>query len=161
MVYGLSVKPNRYVFDEISPGTRFLEATCYVYLLGPPYPKPTTTNYAAMGDPTKRDHLTFSTRRRKSPSVRLSENLLDIALAAILWVYEIRPQIVNGAGMDIDLSDKVYADAGFTMPKPFAARFILSTENRLKILKKQWEIEQNRGYELRGIPVDVDRMMKL
>ncbi|KAJ6128656.1 cytochrome P450 CYP2 subfamily [Penicillium samsonianum] len=161
LVYGLSAKPNRYEFDEISPGTRSLEATRYVSLLGPPYPKPTTTNYAPMGDPTKRDHLTFSTRRRKSPGVRLTENLLDIALAAILWVYEIRPPIVNGAGMDIDLSDKVYADAGFTMPKPFAARFILRTENRLRILKDQWEIKQNGGYELRGILVDVDGMMQL
>ncbi|KAJ5698628.1 hypothetical protein N7462_000633 [Penicillium macrosclerotiorum] len=120
-----------------------------------------SAEYAAMGDPTKRDHFTFSTGRRMCPGARLAENSLDIALAAILWAYEIRPPLVNGVEMDIDLSDNAYTDAGFTIPKPFSARFVPRTEDRLRILKEQWGIAQNEGYELRGIPVDVDGMMQL
>jgi cytochrome P450 len=108
----------------------------------------------------KRDHFTFSTGRRTCPGARLAENSLDIALAGILWAYEIRPPLVNGVEMEMDVSDNAYADAGFTIPKPFAARFIPRTEDRMRIVKEQWEIAQSEGYEMRGIAVDVDGMMQ-
>ncbi|KAL8938469.1 MAG: hypothetical protein Q9216_003882, partial [Gyalolechia sp. 2 TL-2023] len=56
-------------------------------------------DYAAMSDPYKRDHFTFSTGRRVCPGARLAENSLDIALAGMLWAFEIRPPLIGaGAG---------------------------------------------------------------
>ncbi|KAF2475851.1 cytochrome P450 CYP2 subfamily [Lindgomyces ingoldianus] len=119
-----------------------------------------SSEYAAMSDPYKRDHFTFSTGRRTCPGARLAENSLDIALAGILWGFEIRPPLVNGRETEMDLSDNAYPDAGFSLPKPFAARFIPRTEERRRVIEKQWEIAKNEGYELRGISVDLDGIVQ-
>lgn len=119
-----------------------------------------SSDYAAMSDPNKRDHFTFSTGRRTCPGARLAENSLDIALAGIMWAFEIRPPLVNGAEAEMDLSDNGYLDEGFTIPKPFAVRFIPRSEERLRIVKEQWERATKDGYELRGVPVDIDGMMQ-
>ncbi|KAF1952595.1 cytochrome P450 CYP2 subfamily [Byssothecium circinans] len=119
-----------------------------------------SSEYAAMSDPYKRDHFTFSTGRRTCPGARLAENSLDIALAGILWGFEIRPPLVNGMEAKMDLSDNAYPDAGFSLPKPFAARFIPRDEERLRVIEEQWEIAINEGYELRGISVDIDGIMQ-
>ncbi|KAL2141675.1 hypothetical protein VTI28DRAFT_2121 [Corynascus sepedonium] len=120
-----------------------------------------SSEYAAMSNPYKRDHFTFSTGRRTCPGARLAENSLNIALASILWAFDIRPPLdANGVEMDMDLSDNAYADAGFTIPKPFAARFIPRSAERAKIVNAAWEAAIREGYELRGVPVDVDGMVQ-
>ncbi|KAL2016254.1 hypothetical protein VTK56DRAFT_4030 [Thermocarpiscus australiensis] len=96
-----------------------------------------SAEYAAMSDPYARDHFTFSTGRRVCPGARPAENGLDIALAYILWAFEVRPPIANGVEAEMDLSDNAYPDAGFTIPKPFAARFIPRGEERLRFIKEQ------------------------
>ncbi|KUI67497.1 O-methylsterigmatocystin oxidoreductase [Cytospora mali] len=118
-----------------------------------------SSEYAAMSDPYKRDHFTFSTARRTCPGARLAENSLGIALSNILWAFEIRPPVVDGAEATMDVSSKAYAEAGFTIPKPFAARFLPRSEDRLRIVKEQWEISSKNGYELRGVMVDVNGMV--
>ncbi|KAL8786126.1 MAG: hypothetical protein Q9213_002992 [Squamulea squamosa] len=118
-----------------------------------------SSDYAAMSDPSKRDHFTFSTGRRTCPGARLAENSLDIALAGMLWAFEIRPGLVDGVEAEMDLSDNGYLDAGFTIPKPFAARFLPRSEERLRIIEEQWDRAKKEGYELRGVPVDIDGMV--
>ncbi len=98
-----------------------------------------SSEYAAMSDPYKRDHFTFSTGRRTCPGARLAENSLSIALAGILWAFEIRPALVDGVEAKMELGDSAYPDAGFTIPKPFAARFLPRGEDRLQIVKQQWD----------------------
>ncbi|KXG47308.1 Cytochrome P450, E-class, group I [Penicillium griseofulvum] len=119
-----------------------------------------SSEYAAMSDPYKRDHFTFSTGRRTCPGARLAESSLDIALSGMLWAFDIRPPVVDGVEVDMDLSDNAYPDGGFTIPKPFAARFVPRSAERLEIVKKQWQVAMQEGYELRGIPVDVDGMVQ-
>jgi hypothetical protein len=50
----------------------------------------------------------------------------------------------------MDSSENAYEDAGFTIPKPFAAQFIPRSEERRRIVKEQWEMATREGYELRG-----------
>ena len=119
-----------------------------------------SSEYAALSDPYKRDHFTFSTGRRTCPGARLAENSLDIALMNMLWAFEIRPPLVDGVEAKIDLSDNAYLDAGFTIPKPFAARFLPRSDDRLRIVKEQWQTAMKEGYELRGVTVDVDGMVQ-
>jgi cytochrome P450 len=94
-----------------------------------------SSEYAAMSDPYKRDHFTFSTGRRVCPGARLAENSLDIALAGILWAFVVRPPLVDGVETEMDLSDDAYPDGGFTIPNPFAARFVPRSEESLALLK--------------------------
>lgn len=122
-----------------------------------------SSEYAAMADPYKRDHFTFSVGRRICPGARLAENSLCIALAGILWAFAIRPPLAEeGGGVEakMDLSDTAYLDAGFTIPKPFAARFIPRSDERLQLIKKTWETATQEGYELRGVAVDTDGMVE-
>ncbi|KAK2735176.1 hypothetical protein FQN55_002266 [Onygenales sp. PD_40] len=108
----------------------------------------------------KRDHFTFSTGRRTCPGSALAENSLLIALSNILWAFEIRPAVVNGVEAEMDL-DNAYPDGGFTIPKPFAARFIPRSKEILQAVKKRWEVATQEGYELRGVPVDIDGMVQI
>ena len=54
----------------------------------------------------------------------------------------------------------MYLDAGFTIPKPFAARFLPRSEERLHVVKEQWKAARKEGYQLRGVPVDIDGMVR-
>ncbi|KAI1456596.1 putative O-methylsterigmatocystin oxidoreductase [Annulohypoxylon moriforme] len=119
-----------------------------------------SSEYAAMSDPYKRDHFTFSTGRRTCPGARLAENSLDIALAGIMWAFEILPPLVDNVEAKVDLSDDVYVEEGFTIPKPFAARFVPRSQERLQIVKNQWETAMEDGFELRGVSVDIDGMVQ-
>ncbi|CAK3874970.1 O-methylsterigmatocystin oxidoreductase [Lecanosticta acicola] len=116
-----------------------------------------SSEYAAMGDPYKRDHFTFNIGRRTCPGARVAENSLDIALAGILWAFEIKPPKDDDK---IDLSPSAYPNPGFTTPGPFSVRFIPWDDKRLSIVKEQWETARKEGYELRGVPVDVDGMVQ-
>jgi cytochrome P450 len=116
--------------------------------------------YAKMGDPYKRDHFTFGVGRRICPGSRLAENTLDMALANLLWAYEIRPPVVlvNEQKTDatMDLSDEAYEQTAFRAPRPFQARFVPRSESRLAIVRNQWEQAKKDGYVLRGMAVDVN-----
>ena len=52
-----------------------------------------SSEYAAQSDLYKRDHFSFGGGRRVCPGTRLAENTLNIAIANILWAFEIRPRI--------------------------------------------------------------------
>ncbi|KAK3690575.1 cytochrome P450 CYP2 subfamily [Podospora appendiculata] len=119
-----------------------------------------SSEYAAMSDPYARDHFTFSTGRRVCPGARLAENSLDIALACILWAFEIRPPVVNGVEVKVGTGDSEFFPGPFHIPKPFAARFIPRDAARLRSVKEQWDIAQRDGYDLRGVQVDVDGVVK-
>jgi cytochrome P450 len=119
-----------------------------------------SSEYAAMSDPYARDHFTFSTGRRTCPGARLAENSLDIALAGILWAFEIRAPLVNGAEARVAVGDDAFFPGPFHIPKPFAARFVPRNEMRLRTIKEQWEIAMRDGYDLRGVQVDVDGVVK-
>jgi hypothetical protein len=98
--------------------------------------------------------------RRTYPGARLAENSLCIALAGILWGFEIRPMLVKGKEVPVYLTDNAFSDAGFNLPKPFAASFITRDDHRRKIIEEQRQNAQDEGYELRGVLVDVDGVVQ-
>ncbi|KAI0003484.1 putative O-methylsterigmatocystin oxidoreductase [Xylariaceae sp. FL0662B] len=128
------------------------------YLGHPKY----SADYANQSDPYLRDHFTFGVGRRICPGARLAENSLNIALANIVWAFEIRPPIVDGIEAEaesMDVSDDAWEDTSFRGPKPFAARFVPRSHGRLQLVKTQWEKAMNEGYVLRGKNVDVNSVV--
>lgn len=119
-----------------------------------------SSEYAAMSDPYARDHFTFSTGRRTCPGARLAENSLDIALAGILWAFEVRPPLVHGVEAKMDTSNSAFFPGPFHIPIPFAARFLPRDHVRLRVIKEQWEVAKRDGYDLRGVQVDLDGVVK-
>ncbi|EFQ33360.1 cytochrome P450 CYP2 subfamily [Colletotrichum graminicola M1.001] len=114
-----------------------------------------SSEYAAMGDPYKRDHFTFSTGRRTCPGARIAENSLGIALAGLLWAFEIRLPLVNQVEVQIDTSNHAFTDGGFAIPKPFAARFVPWTKEREQLVRDEWYRASKEGYSLRGAHTNV------
>ncbi|KAF3067126.1 O-methylsterigmatocystin oxidoreductase [Daldinia childiae] len=125
------------------------------YLDHPKY----SADYANQSDPYKRDHFTFGVGRRICPGSRLAENSLNIALANILWAFDIRPPVVDGVEAEMDLSDDAWENTSFRGPKPFKARFVPRAEHRSKLVQDQWQQAMKEGYVLRGNNVDVDSVV--
>ncbi|KAI1174104.1 putative O-methylsterigmatocystin oxidoreductase [Nemania sp. FL0916] len=119
-----------------------------------------SSEYAAMSDPNARDHFTFSTGRRTCPGARLAENSIGIALAGIIWAFDIQPPTVNGVREPILADASAFFPGPFHIPKPFAAAFVPRSEARLRSIKEQWENASRDGYELRGVQVDIDGMIR-
>jgi cytochrome P450 len=115
-----------------------------------------SSEYVAMSDPYARDHFTFSTGRRACPGARLAENSLEIALAGILWAFEIRPPLVNGIEANVITGAGAFIDGPIQVLKPFAARFVPRDSVRLGMIKSQWDIAKREGYDLRGVQIDID-----
>lgn len=123
------------------------------YLGHPKY----SAEYAAQTDPYARDHFSFGGGRRICPGTRLAENTLNIALANIIWSFEVRPPIIDGVEQQsMDTSDDAYENTSFRGPKPFAAQFIPRSTDRLQLIKDQWAQAMNDGYTLRGNNVSLE-----
>lgn len=107
--------------------------------------------YAAMGDPLKRDHYAFGAGRRICPGARLAENTLNLALAHILWCFRIEPP---AGSVGIDLTDDAWEETAFRPPKPFKVRLVPRSERRLQILDEAWAKAKEEGYKLKGVGIN-------
>ena len=153
----------------IPKGTVLLANTSFMHYDPERYPEPFefrperyldhpkySAEYAAQSDPYKRDHFSFGAGRRICPGTRLAENTLNIGLANMLWAFEIRPPMVEGVEAKMDLSDDAYEETSFRGLKPFAVRFVPRDEDRVQLIKKQWEQAMREGYVLRNKDVDLN-----
>lgn len=167
----------RYKDVVIPKGTVVLGNTAAVHYDPQRYPEPFafkperylgfdrySSEYAAMSDARQRDHFTFGAGRRICPGARLAENTLELALANILWAFDVRPPLTIREGKkvdaDVDLTDSAFDKGAFRAPKQFKARFLVRSERHLDILRQQWESAKAEGYMLRGQTVTVDGVVK-
>lgn len=103
-----------------------------------------SAEYAAMADPYARDHFTFGAGRRICPGSRFAENALLLALANIIWAFEIKapPAMVDGkekeGPAEMNLTDDAFDEAPVKSAKPFKAVFKPRSEARLQIVKQDW-----------------------
>lgn len=108
--------------------------------------------------------------RRICPASRLAENSLNIAVASILWAFEIKPPLVRKWSADgaksweeeakVDLSDEAFDTDAHRTPKPFTVRFVPRSEERARVLSEGWEEASRDGYMLRGLRVGVDGVVR-
>jgi hypothetical protein len=94
--------------------------------------------YAATADPNERDHFTFGAGRRICPGSRFAENVLTLALANIIWAFEIKPPLVEEKGgieVEMDLSEEAFDAAPLKSAKPFRVMFVPRDETRLNVIK--------------------------
>lgn len=107
--------------------------------------------YAAMSDPLQRDHFAFGAGRRICPGSRLAENTLNVALANIIWAFQISPPAEKDS---MDLSDNAWDETAFRPPKPFKVRLTPRSKDRLNLVEQAWTAARTNGYLLRGAQID-------
>ena len=144
----LHFDPNRYDHPFEFMPERYLNHKLY------------SSEYAAMSDPYARDHFIFSAGRRVCPGARLAENSLDIAVASILWAFEVRPSLVNGIEAKVDPDNGGFLPGPFHIPIALNARFVPRDNVRSRVIEKQWEVAMRDGYDLRGVQVDLDGVVQ-
>ncbi|KAL1887615.1 hypothetical protein Sste5346_010116 [Sporothrix stenoceras] len=145
--YVLHFDPNKWNDSEKFDPSRYL---AYPHKAG----------YYSAGDARQRDHFDFGGGRRICPGLHLAENSLYITLAKILWAFKIEPPLdENKKPLPMDLSDDAYEEGVNTLPKPFKVRFTPRSQERLDVLKQEWEQAQVDGFYLGNIKVDVNGMV--
>lgn len=105
---------------------------------------------------TAKDHLNFGAGRRICPGVHVAENSLFIALAKLIWLFDIRPQRdVDGCELPIDISDDAYEEGANTVPKPFRVRFIPRSSIRAQKMREEWAEAKEHGFTIRDAKVNL------
>lgn len=140
--YGISLDPVRYPDPHAFKPERYL---------GHPLKAGAYTG----GDPNKRDHFAFGAGRRICPGIHLSEASLFIALARILWAFEIKAGVgADGKEQVVDTSDEAYEIGATVVPKSCRLRFVARSEKTKEIVLQEWAQAKVEGYYLGEVKVD-------
>ena len=99
---------------------------------------------AVNADVRQCDHFTFGAGRRICPGIHVAERSLFLAIARILWAFEIRP-VKNGEGNDI-LPDPDRLTQGFACePLEYMVEIRPRSEARTESVLKEWaEVEDSQ-----------------
>lgn len=87
------------------------------------------------------DRWVFGAGRRLCPGMHFAVNSMYIALARVLWAFEIRPPLDEcGKEIELDVGDYAYKDGRFTVPKPCRLRFLPRGPDVEDIVCREWRL---------------------
>ncbi|KAK8108236.1 uncharacterized protein PG998_010249 [Apiospora kogelbergensis] len=89
--------------------------------------------YANSRDPLKRDHFGYGIGRRICPGIHLAERTFWLAMARVLWAFDIRPQVDAATGKPVPIDvDPVtgYTDGFVNQCLPFEVDCKIRSEKR-------------------------------
>ncbi len=110
--------------------------------------------YANAADVHQRDHFTFGAGRRICPGIHLAENGLFLAVANLIWAFEFRPVLgTDGKEVRMEVGDEAFLDGAIRIPKAYQVRIIPRNEERLKLVRREWDLAKKDGYVMRGLNV--------
>jgi cytochrome P450 family 619 len=95
--------------------------------------------YANSRDPQKRDHFGYGIGRRICPGIHLAERTLWLAMARILWAFDIKPKVdaVTGRSIPIDVDPVTgYTDGFVNQCLPFEVDVKIRSDKRRETIFK-------------------------
>ena len=124
-VYAIHNDPQRYPEPRRFDPARFA------------HDKQSAFDAAVNADVSQRDHFTFGAGRRICPGMHVAERSLFLAIARIMWAFEIRP-VKDRDGRDV-LPDPDRLTQGFACePLEYAADIRPRSEARAKAVLREW-----------------------
>lgn len=98
----------------------------------------TSAESYTLNDVSKRDHFSFGCGRRACPGTHIADHSLYLAIARLLWAFNIKPKVdVDGKEMLPVQDDFVQ---GMTVhPKKFEVSITPRGEKRGELVKRMWE----------------------
>jgi hypothetical protein len=95
----------------------------------------------AAGDPEQRDHYGYGAGRRLCPGIHLAERNLWIAIAKLLWAFDILPGVdEQGKAIEPDVDpQKAYSEGFLVCAKNFPARFRIRNDKAREVIENEWE----------------------
>lgn len=100
----------------------------------------TAQEAATNADPSQRDHFVFGAGRRLCQGMHIAERSLFLAVARLLWAFDVRP--VEGAGKEgvHGLPDAADLTEGLLVrPRGFPARIVPRSGERAERVREEWE----------------------
>lgn len=98
------------------------------------------SEYANLADYDARDHYAYGTGRRICPGIHFAERSLFVAVAKILWAFDITPD--PHAPIDSDIVTG-YTDGLLIGPKEFTCNICPRTEKRKETVLKEFREAQD------------------
>ncbi|KAH7072427.1 cytochrome P450, partial [Paraphoma chrysanthemicola] len=100
---------------------------------------PDTTIYEAtnIASPKERGLYGFGAGRRICPGMHVAHNTLMLAIARILWAFNIAPA-EDEAGNPVTIDRDAVAGGLAAMPAPFKCKIIPRSEKRAALISKEW-----------------------
>lgn len=96
-------------------------------------------DYAGSPDFANRDHYSYGAGRRICPGMHLAERTMWRALAKLLWLFEIRPELdEEGNEKKLDVNG-MYKDGLVHSPEEYEVRFLLRDQKRVAVVKREFE----------------------
>ena len=99
--------------------------------------------------PRERGGYGFGSGRRMCPGIHVATNNLLIAMARILWAFDIRPA-TTADGQEIPVDRDAIADSAAGHPVAFACEILPRSKNRTDIIRREWEQSSNQRLEADG-----------
>lgn len=102
-------------------------------------------------------HLNFGAGRRICPGIHVAESSLFIALAKLVWLFDIKPpRDEAGREIPVDVSDAAFEHGANTVPRPLTVRFVPRSVGRAQRIREEWQHAKKTGFVIRDVKVDLD-----
>ncbi|KAF2852521.1 cytochrome P450 [Plenodomus tracheiphilus IPT5] len=99
----------------------------------------TAAEAANNADPALRDHFGFGVGRRVCQGMHIAERSLFLAIARVLWAFDVVPFVEEEGGRDGVPRMGDLTEGLLVQPKPFKARFVPRSRERVDVLRREWE----------------------
>lgn len=129
-----SYMPSRYLANRF--GCKIKEAGAAGTQVGEDIDPDALNAVAEVSDSGRRETYSFGAGRRVCAGSRMAENSSMMTMAKLMWSFEV---VYGGDGKpDVDVRS-AWRDSILTGPKVFPVRFILRSESKRDIIRKEWE----------------------
>jgi cytochrome P450 len=93
-------------------------------------------------DVSKRDHFGFGSGRRICPGMNVADRTMLLGIARAFWAFDVKPKFDATGEPKLPVQDD-FLQGFVVIPKYFEVAITLRSDEKAKIIKREWESAQN------------------